>query len=310
MDFDLDETQRAILGALDTLLVRSAGPEQARQLASGAGFDYALEKELADGGFTELFLAEDEGPLCATLAVERIAGHLGAIAPGVRFLVLPALGIDPPAGGTVLRHEGDTGPYRYGRTAELMLTLHAGGVTMSRLDPQQAAVESSAFGYPMARVTPVSSEELGTDAADTLERWWRVAACAEAVGLMQQSFDTAVQYVKDRQVFGRPVASFQALQHRLAELSVGLEGARWLTYEAASLGAPAERSTVAAAHTMELAARMGRETHQMMGAVGLTVEHDLHLWTLRLQALRTDMGGRRGHARQVVDERWGRGLRG
>ena len=84
-----------------------------------------------------------------------------------------------------------------------------------------------------------------------------------------------------------------------------VEGGRWLTYEAAWLGAPDAGAAVAAAHTLAAAGRVFVETHQLSGAIGFTHEHDLHVWSMRLQALRLEMDGVAAQRRAVVETRWG-----
>ncbi|MFE2374541.1 acyl-CoA dehydrogenase family protein [Streptomyces sp. NPDC059398] len=305
MDFERSDTQRALLDALDTLLSRHAGTQRCRELAARGAYDHRLESELRAAGFLGLFGEADAGPLEATLAVERISAELGAITPVPHLLVLPALGLPAAEGPVVLAAGHGSGPVRYGGEAGQLLTAGDDRCTVAELNPGEAEPVPSAYGFPLARAVPRGARELGPGTARTMTGWWRVGVCAEALGMMQQAFDLTVAYTKDRTVFGRALGSFQALQHRLAEVSVLIEGARWLTYEAAFLGATPESSAVAATHTMTVLARLTRETHQITGAVGLTREHDLHLWTLRLQALRAELGGLRAHRRAVVTSRWG-----
>lgn len=311
MDFERSDTQRALLDALDTLLGRYAGTGRSREPAARGAYDHALESELRTARFLDLFGDDGAGPLEATLAVERISAALGAVTPVPHLLVLPALGLPAHTGPVALAAPPageEPGPVRYGAEAGLILLAGADRCVAAPLDPGQAEPVPSAYGFPLARVAPVASgqgAELPPGTAATVRGWWRVGASAEALGMMRQAFDLTVRYAKDRTVFGRALGSFQALQHRLAELSVLLEGARWLVYEAAFLGAPAEASAVAAAHTTAALRRLTRETHQIVGAVGLTREHDLHLWTLRLQALRAELGGMRAHRRAASAARWG-----
>ncbi|MBO2457549.1 acyl-CoA dehydrogenase family protein [Actinomadura violacea] len=304
MDFDPSPTQRALLDALGTLLSRSAGTDRSRELAERGAYDHVLEAVLRRDGFLDLFASEDAGPLEATLAVELIAAELGAVTPVPHLLVLPALGLEQPAGPVVASLDGPAGPVRYGAEATQLLLADGDRCVVAELDPAAAEPVPSAYGYPLARVVPAWHRELAAGTAGTLVNWWRVGASAEAVGMMRRALDLTVAYTKDRTVFRRSLGSFQALQHRLAELSVLVEGARWLVYEAAFNGAPAEASAVAAAHTMTALGRLTRETHQIMGAIGLTTEHDLHLWTLRLQAQRAELGGGQGPRRAAADARW------
>ncbi|WP_327293690.1 MULTISPECIES: acyl-CoA dehydrogenase family protein [unclassified Streptomyces] len=304
MDFERSDTQRALLDALGTLLNRHAGPQRCRELTERGAYDHELETELRAAGFLDVFGEAGAGPLEATLAVEQISAELGAITPVPHLLVLPALGLPAPEGPVVLADREGPGPVRYGSEARQILVVGADRCGVAELSPDDAEPVPSAYGYPLARVVARRPDDLAPGTSQTMMNWWRVGACAEALGMMQSAFDLTVQYAKDRTVFGRALGSFQALQHRLSEVSVLLEGVRWLTYEAAFRGATAESSAVAASHTMATLHRLTRETHQITGAVGLTREHDLHLWTLRLQAIRAELGGLRAHQRAVVTSRW------
>jgi alkylation response protein AidB-like acyl-CoA dehydrogenase len=95
------------------------------------------------------------------------------------------------------------------------------------------------------------------------------------------------------------------VQHRLAECAIQIEASRWLVREAAHHGAPAEAVAAAAGFAISSAERVFAETHQLSGAIGFTREHDLHVWSMRLQALRLELGGVRGHRRALAVARWG-----
>ena len=165
----------------------------------------------------------------------------------------------------------------------------------------------SNFMLPVARlaIDPLGGESLGPGSGERLRRFWRLALAAECVGLMSGALDVTVEYVKQRRQFRRPIGSFQAIQHRLASCKADVEGARWLTYEAAHHGAPAERAATAAGHATQAAGRVFIETHQMTGAMGFTREHDLHVWSMRLQPLVMALGGASAHHRAAVVARWG-----
>jgi alkylation response protein AidB-like acyl-CoA dehydrogenase len=82
------------------------------------------------------------------------------------------------------------------------------------------------------------------------------------------------------------------------------EGTRWLVYEAAWHAAPAEAAASAAAHAAAAAQLVFAETHQLTGAMGFTREHDLHVFSMRLQALRLEAGGVAGHRAAAAAARW------
>jgi alkylation response protein AidB-like acyl-CoA dehydrogenase len=159
---------------------------------------------------------------------------------------------------------------------------------------------------PMGRVRAPQgrAESLGRGSGERLRNLWRLALAAETVGTMAACLEVTLEYVKRRRQFGRAIGSFQAVQHRLAQCAVAVEGSRWLVYEAAGQDAPAEAAATAAAFATAAASLVFAETHQFTGAMGFTREHDLHVWSMRLQALRLEAGGVAGHRRAVARERW------
>ncbi len=307
MDFELDQQQQAIIGAVSSLLERGAGPKRAIDLGRHGEYDTKLHEELARSGFTDLALAEGGSALEALLATEAVSRSAGQVAFGQAALVVPALLGRSLTGPTALVLAGDKGPVRFAAEATSFLIDGGEEARLVECKAGSAPKTLSNFGYPMG--TP--SEELrrdgqglGPGSGEKLRAWWRVMLAAEAVGAMSAAMEVTTEYLKNRRQFGRTIASFQAVQHRLAECKVLSEGARWLAYEAAALGAPPERAALAAAHALSTAGRVFVETHQLSGAIGFTHEHDLHVWSMRLQALRIEMGGTAGHRRAVSLTRW------
>ena len=132
-----------------------------------------------------------------------------------------------------------------------------------------------------------------------MRKWLRVALAAEASGLLQAAIASTVEHLTLRKQFGRPLGTFQALRHRMAECAVLAGGVRWLALKAAGTG-DAGDAALAAFHAQESATRIVYEVHQMLGAMGMTLEHSLHLWTYRLKALLSELGGRGGQAEAVA----------
>jgi hypothetical protein len=137
-----------------------------------------------------------------------------------------------------------------------------------------------------------------------LERWWRVALAAEMVGTMEAALSLTVAHLAERRQFGQPIGAFQAIQHRLAELHIGVEGARWMTRFAAARDGHPDAAAAAAASASMVADTIVRDTHQLSGAMGLTEEYDLYLWTMRLPALSLELGGAGGHEAALARARW------
>lgn len=134
-----------------------------------------------------------------------------------------------------------------------------------------------------------------------------MAEIAEMVGLMQACLAATVEYLRTRRQFGAAIGSFQALQHRVADMAMALEETRSLAYAAAlACAAPAaiRRRTLSMAKicACDAAQRVGAETIQMHGAIGMTDELIVSHWFRRLLALRHSSGQRRDHlARLAAD---------
>lgn len=327
MDFEVSEEQRAILRAVGTLLERYAGPKRARELSAEGGYDFDLEARLREAGFFDLAsgparprspalpapspadssLSFETGPLDAVLVLEAIAEHAGLVAYGAASLVAPALVGERLPQPIALALGDEQSPIRYGAHAKTLLVADE-DVVRIRVMGKAEPVRSS-FGYPLARVPRDGGDRLGSGTGDKMRALWRVALAAEIAGTMKGALDFTVRYVKERKQFGRAIGSFQAIQHRLAECAVCVEGSRWLAREAAWLGASPEASSLAAAYAAASARRIFHETHQMNGSIGFTREHFLHVWTMRLETLRLEMGGVVRHRRDLASARWRAGVR-
>ena len=160
------------------------------------------------------------------------------------------------------------------------------------------------FGYPMATVQRWDGRSCGSGSARMVRAWWRIAVALEICGAARAALDTTVAHVRGRHQFGRPLGSFQAVQHRLAECEVLIEGARWLALEAAWSWADPERAAAAAVQALRAGERTFWETHQLSGALGFAVEYDLHLWTMRLPALRSELLSIGQPAAALTSARW------
>lgn len=115
-----------------------------------------------------------------------------------------------------------------------------------------------------------------------------VAKCAEMVGGAQAALEMAVKYAKERVQFNRPIGSFQAIQHYCANMVTDVDGSRFITYKAAwkvSEGLPSDMDVaVAKAWTSEAYGRVTLLAHQIFGAIGFTMDHDIHLYYRRAKA--------------------------
>lgn len=320
MDFELNEEQQAILESVERLLTQHAGPARAIELNRHGLYDEQLHALLDTAGFSTIAsdMAGADGPagLAAALVVEAIARAGGVVASAAQMLVTPALGreLTAPVALCTSGEIAQAVPLRFGAHARTLLVLGDDEVQVVPLaDGDMAAVRSS-FGYPMGRPREGSglrdalmqAQKLGPEAAGAMRRWWRLSLAVEAVGTMDAALHHTVEYLQQRRQFGRAIGSFQAIQHRLSLCAIQLEASRWLAREAAWHGAREEAVAAAAAFALQAADQVFTETHQMSGAIGFTCEFDLHVWSMRLLALRQELAGVGGARRALVAARWGK----
>jgi alkylation response protein AidB-like acyl-CoA dehydrogenase len=303
MDMAFDDTQTAIKDSCDRLFSRAAGPARARKVGKERGADLALAAELAQSGFLDLF-AEEGGPLLAAMVTEWAASAAAVASIGARTLVAPAV-IEGPLPDLIAIHDlAHPGPVRYAAQAELVIQIDGKDALVAERGAFRAEPVASIFGYPMARISDLRGRKLKPGAGAVARRWWQVALAAEVAGTAAAAVEQTINYLQQRVQFDRPIASFQAVQHRLVECHVSVQSTSWAAREAAARGAPPALAAGAAITAVECAQRVFDETHQLSGAIGFTTEYDLHLWSMRLQTLRQECGGVRAHSDALVEQAW------
>ena len=133
-----------------------------------------------------------------------------------------------------------------------------------------------------------------------------VLSNAESVGAMQTAFDMTVEWAFDRYSFGRPLASYQALKHRFADMKSWLEAAHAIS-DAAAAAVQARTSearelvSVAKAFIGQYGAELVQDCVQLHGGIGVTFEHDLHLFVRRVTANRALLGTPAAHRQRIAD---------
>ena len=132
------------------------------------------------------------------------------------------------------------------------------------------------------------------------------AHCVQMVGGADAVVDMTVEYVKQRTQFGRPVGSFQAVQHHCSNMATDVEGARHIAYQAAwaiSEGQPARREVAMAKVWCSGAyQRVCSLGHQCHGAIGFTQEHNLQLYTRRAKVQELSYGNSHDHKEIALQE--------
>jgi alkylation response protein AidB-like acyl-CoA dehydrogenase len=318
MKFALDEQQRDFAASIDAALGAADVPAAVRAWSAG---DVApgrkVWEQLADLGVTALLVPEkfdglDAHPVDLVVALERLgrwcvpgpvtesvavapilladdehAERCAALASGelVVTLALPPhtpRAVDADAAGLVLLATDD------GVSEAMVADCH------ESVDPSRRLYDVTASG-PSWRADTMRAYEFGV-----------LATAAQLVGAAGALLDAAVGYAKQRSQFGRVIGSYQAIKHKLADVHIAVELARPLVYGAALAvenypGTGARDVSAAKAAASEAALRAARAALQTHGAIGFTGEHDLSLWLLRVQALRSAWGTPEAHRRRVLE---------
>ncbi len=147
----------------------------------------------------------------------------------------------------------------------------------------------------------------GWPIVDRTKKVATVAACAYLVGLSQMDFDVTLNYAKERVQFGRPIGSFQAIQHKLADVVIDVDGSRFITYKAAwSLqeGEPDADMMIsmAKAWTSDASRRVVAHGQQIHGGIGFTQEYKIQLYFRRQKWMELMWGDADYHRELVADK--------
>lgn len=191
---------------------------------------------------------------------------------------------------------------------QVLVGADTAGVSVEPMRTVDLTKRFGAVRFDDVRV-PVTSVvgEVGR-AAMHVERQLRIAAVvtnAESIGAMQRAFDLTVAWAADRYSFGRPLSSYQALKHRFADMFSWLEASYAINGAAvAAVGADAanadELVSAASAFVGEYGVELVQECVQLHGGIGVTFEHDLHLFLRRVTVNRMLYGTPAEHRLRVA----------
>lgn len=180
-----------------------------------------------------------------------------------------------------------------GADADALLLVDVSGELVLFADPAGWKADSGRHGFDVSRacadvvVDPACGRQLPAgESAATAEVLFHLLLCADSVGGLRRVLDTTVAYAAGRQAFGRPIAGFQAVQHRLVDHAVRARGMELLLADAArsiGQGAAASARAVALAEVSvsQSAARLIHDLLQLTGAIGFTWEYGLHFFDRR-----------------------------
>lgn len=305
MHLSLTEDQVQILDFIDSLAKPYAGvPLHDTSLSLTSD---ELDDALVEGGFLDVAAMPELGAVTAALVVEKLSRLPFAVESAATALVRPLLDPDLPRPLCLVEEGQLRKPVRFLKSGATVVVMGKDSVRSFTVTAELIgdAGDEVLFAYPMAflKSVPADTRAHDVDAAE-IRRAWRVGLAAEAAGLLAAALNSVTTYVSERKQFGRPLATFQAMRHRLAEAQVVTNGVYWLAMRAAGSG-DAGDAALAALHAQEAAKRVGYDYHQFLGAMGMTLEHPLHLWTYRLKFLTSELGGRGASALAAADAIWG-----
>lgn len=265
--------------------------EAAAALVPGPVATTALATLVLPDSQTELLEALATGERTAGLTLDADLAYAGGKASGEAAFVLGA-----DSTGVLLLPAGQTW---------LLVDGAAPGVT---IEPLQA----TDFSRPLARVVlaDAPAEELDVPAQRVVDLAATLLA-AEAAGLARWLLNTATEYAKVREQFGKPIGSFQAIKHMCAEMLLRSEQASVAAADAARAAGEDDAATdaaqlsiaaaLAASVGIEAAKANAKDCIQVLGGIGITWEHDAHLYLRRAYGIAQFLGGRSRWLRRVAD---------
>jgi alkylation response protein AidB-like acyl-CoA dehydrogenase len=151
----------------------------------------------------------------------------------------------------------------------------------------------------------LGKEGKGWPIVEKTEKAATIAACAYLVGLSQMDFDVTLNYAKERVQFGRPIGSFQAIQHKLADAVIDVDGSRFITYKAAWSMAEGEPDadlmiSMAKAWASDASRRVVAHGQQIHGGIGFTKEYKIQLYFRRQKWMELMWGDGDYHREKVA----------
>jgi alkylation response protein AidB-like acyl-CoA dehydrogenase len=196
-----------------------------------------------------------------------------------------------------------------GGLTQVLVPADAAGISLEPMRAVDLTRRFAVVSFDDVRVP--ASAVLGAPGAagDQVARQLRqalVLLSAESVGAMDAGFAMTIEWVFDRYSFGRPLASYQEIKHRFADMKTWLEGANAIADAAADAAADDdadadELSSIAKAFVGQYGGELLHDCMQMHGGIGVTFEHDLHLYLRRQTLDRNLLGTPRDHYRRVTD---------
>jgi hypothetical protein len=306
MDFQLNEDQAVLVTAVQSVCqdYRDLPVDHKRDFAY---FARDLQRKLKADGYLDP-IPGGLTALDAALIVLETSTLPVVVEVANSALVAPHLLPGEEIEGPIVVLEGDLSkPQRMITVAKTALIDTGDDVVVLAVGPGDVETVDSYLAYPYGKFAKApdlaKARRLGAAARATLRQWRRVGLALECAASAETATYFTVDYVRQRMVFGRPIGSFQAVQHRLAQCLQISQAMRYMALYAAFTG-DANDAALAASYAQAHIHKLVFDNHQFNGGMGITNEHKLHFWTHRLRALQPEVGGVNGAALDFADARW------
>jgi alkylation response protein AidB-like acyl-CoA dehydrogenase len=327
MNFDLNDEQQEIKRTAHEFLGSRFRPEKVRELAEARSYDDGLWKEISELGWPGIAIAEEDGgqglgmielavlleesgiacaptPLLGSAGAALVISEAGSDEQRAEWL--PKLASGEATGSFGGFAEGQSTLFCDLPTADVVVTFDGEGALVapaSEVDFEVFEAIDATRSYGL--VSEAVGERLPGDVDAGRDRL-AIAIAAELTGIAQRTLEMAVEYARERQQFGRPIGSYQAVSHRCAAMMLATEESRSLTYYAAwTADAEPESLAMAAAMAGARAGDTGWEVPaaalQVFGGIGFTWEHDLQFWLKRGRVTGRMLGSPRDHRERVAE---------
>ncbi|WP_024446825.1 acyl-CoA dehydrogenase family protein [Mycolicibacterium iranicum] len=311
----MSEERDLLRDTVSALVEKHASPEAVRAAAaSERGYDEKLWTMLCEQvGAAALVVPEDLGGAGGELGDAAVVlEELGkALVPtpllGTTLAELALLSVDEPdaellgglaegtAIGTVVF---DAGHVVNGNIADVVIGTDGENLTRWTAFAATPLVAMD-ITRPLATVEATETVPLGTDPG--LADFAAILLAAEQIGAASKCLDLTVQYTKDRVQFGRPIGSFQALKHRMADLYVAVQSAKAVVDEAVAEPSPTS-AALARLAASEALSKVAAEAVQMHGGIAITWESDIQLYFKRAHSSAQFLGAPREQLRGLESE--------
>lgn len=316
MNFDLTDEQEMVRDTFARFLDENSSPTRVRKAIETGGFDAALWQGLAELGAFAMRVPEEaggmgmglfdaavvmeeagrtlaSGPLAETLVAARLLGQLG----GAEDLLGKVIAGETVA--SIAFRDLAEFPRQWiagGLVAEAVVARRGSDIVLLSVPAEARVAEANLASTPIAEIDLAAlpatvlgsgAEALATFAAGLEE--WKLLIGAALSGLSREALKMAAAYAGERKAFGVFIGTFQAISHPLADLIAEIDSGKFMVWKAIrsiadGLPEAAAQVSLAGWWTAETAARTVTQSLHTFGGIGLTLEHDIHLYNLRAKA--------------------------